>query len=245
MNYTIILSGGVGTRLGLDIPKQYYEVNNKPVIHYVIETLEQCDAVDGIVIVAAPEWQEYLRAQVSKPEKFLGFALPGENRQLSIYSGLCHLRDVLVKIGALTNGTGKFNLNDVIVLIQDAARPNTSLELLERCFALDSDVDGAMPVLPMKDTVYLSEDGNQVSALLDRKTIYAGQAPESFRMGKYLAANEALLPDKILKINGSTEPAILAGMNIKMIPGEESNFKITTETDLGKFVEMQNKMREA
>lgn len=244
MNYAIILSGGVGTRLGLDRPKQYYEVNNKPIIRYVIETMEHSEAVDGIVIVAAQEWQEYLQAQFSKSEKFLGFALPGENRQLSIYSGLCHLQDVLLEVNVLSIGTEIQDRDDVIVLIQDAARPNTSLKLVEKCFALEQDVDGIMPVLPMKDTVYMSEDENQVSALLNRKKIFAGQAPESFRMGKYLAANEALLPDRILNINGSTEPAILAGMNIQMISGEESNFKITTETDLRKFVEMQNKMRE-
>lgn len=233
MNYAIILSGGVGTRLGLDIPKQYYEVNKKPIIRYVIETLEQSDIVDGIVIVAAAEWQDYVREQISVSEKFLGFALPGENRQLSIYNGLCHLRDVLTE--RYTLGNGEVDLDDDIVLIQDAARPNTSKELVEKCFCLDGDVDGAMPVLPMKDTVYLSENGTQVSSLLERKQVFAGQAPESFRLGKYLEANETLLPTEILKINGSTEPAILAGLNIQMVPGDENNFKITTEADLKRY----------
>ena len=227
MNYAIILSGGTGTRLGLDMPKQYFEVNNKPIIRYVIETMEQGEVVDGIVIVAAPEWQEYVHKQISVFEKFVGFALPGENRQLSIYSGLCALRSIAK--------------DEDVVLIQDAARPNTSLDLVERCFDLDTDVDGAMPVLPMKDTVYLSEDGVSVSSLLERKQVFAGQAPESFRFGKYMAANEALLPEKIFKINGSTEPAILAGMNIQMIPGDEKNYKITTEVDLKKFVNEKDK----
>ena len=226
MNYAIILSGGIGTRLGLDMPKQYYEVNKKPIIRYVIETMEQCEVVDGFVIVAAEEWQEYMQNQIFLPEKFLGFALPGENRQLSIYNGLCTLR------GIAKEGD--------VVLIQDAARPNTSFKLIEACFNLTEDIDGAMPVLPMKDTVYLSEDGVQVSELLERKKVFAGQAPESFRFGKYLSANEMLLPEKIRSINGSTEPAILAGMHIQMIPGDEKNYKITTEVDLEKFVMERN-----
>lgn len=229
MNYAIILSGGTGTRLGLDMPKQYFEVNKKPIIRYVIETLEQCELVDGFVIVAAEEWQEYVRKQISVFGKFVGFALPGENRQLSIYSGLCALQNTLFE--------EKLELDNVVVLIQDAARPNTSTELIAQCFNLDEMEDGAMPVLPMKDTVYLSEDGLSVSALLERKQVFAGQAPESFRFDKYMAANEVLLPEKILKINGSTEPAILAGMQIKMIPGNENNYKITTETDLRKFID--------
>ena len=70
---------------------------------------------------------------------------------------------------------------------------------------------------------------------MDRSKVYAGQAPEAFRYGKYLEANEALLPDRILDIKGSTEPAIKQGMNIKMIPGDENNYKITTKADLEKF----------
>ena len=65
--------------------------------------------------------------------------------------------------------------------------------------------------------------------------MYAGQAPETFRLGTYLEANCALLPDEILRINGSTEPAVLAGLDIVMIPGEEQNYKITTEADLRRF----------
>ena len=92
-----------------------------------------------------------------------------------------------------------------------------------------------MPVLPMKDTMYLSEDGRKVSSLLRREQIFAGQAPEAFRFGEYIKANRELLPDHILQINGSTEPAILAGMNIGMIAGEEENYKITTMEDFKRF----------
>ncbi len=235
MNYAIVLSGGVGSRLRLEIPKQYYEVNKKPIIGYVIDTISQCDFIDGIVIVAAEEWHAYIQQQIPANVNFCGFALPGENRQMSIYNGMCLLRDRLSVTGDGIVSSERDSLDDAIVLIQDAARPNTSVELYRRCFSFAEDEDGAMPVLPMKDTVYVSQNGMQVSELLDRKTIFAGQAPESFRLGKYLEANEHLLPEEIFKINGSTEPAILAGMNIRMIEGDEHNYKITTETDLEKF----------
>ena len=225
MNYAVILSGGVGSRLGLDVPKQYYEVNGQPIIRYVIDTIEKCDFIDGFVIVAESRWQEYIKEQISVLKKFLGFAFPGENRQLSIYNGLEFLKHICT-----------VNEND-IVLIQDAARPNTSVDLICRCFSLAENEDGAMPVLPMKDTIYFSKSGQQVDGLLNRNELFAGQSPESFRFKKYLKANEALLPEQIYRINGSTEPAILAGMNIKMIAGEESNYKITTESDLQRFCE--------
>lgn len=87
----------------------------------------------------------------------------------------------------------------------------------------------------MKDTVYVSKDGKRVDSLLKREEIFAGQAPEVFVFGKYYRANMSLLPEKIHEINGSTEPAVMAVMDIVMIPGEERNFKITTGADLEQF----------
>lgn len=221
MNYAVILSGGVGSRMGLDMPKQYYKVADKPVIGYVLDTIEKHNKIDGYIVVAAEAWQPFVVELIGNDDKFLGFAKPGENRQLSIYHGLLALLDVAKE-------------ND-LVLIQDAARANTTHDLISRCLEIASDVDGAMPVLPMKDTVYLSHDGRKVDELLNREQIFAGQAPEAFRFGKYLKANETLLPDAILAINGSTEPAVKAGMKVSLIDGEESNFKITTLEDLKRF----------
>lgn len=226
MNYAVILSGGVGTRLGLEMPKQYYKVNNKMILQYVTETISNCDFIQGYVIVAAEAWQDTIRESLGDA-KFLGFALPGENRQLSIYHGLLALQDVA--------GEGD------VVLIQDAARPNTTEALMKRCLFFDESMDGTMPVLKMKDTVYLSHDGKQVNSLLNRHEIYAGQAPEAFLYGKYLRANQALLPDEILKINGSTEPAIKAGMKIALINGDENNYKVTTLDDLERFKSVQER----
>ncbi|HBN57080.1 MAG TPA: 2-C-methyl-D-erythritol 4-phosphate cytidylyltransferase, partial [Lachnospiraceae bacterium] len=114
-------------------------------------------------------------------------------------------------------------------------RPLLSSAQITACLDAVQGHDGLMPVLPMKDTVYLSQDGARVTDLLDRSKVYAGQAPEVFRIGRYYEANQKLLPERILAINGSTEPAILDHMDIAMIPGDEGNFKITTRADLERF----------
>ena len=71
----------------------------------------------------------------------------------------------------------------------------------------------------------------------DRSKIYAGQAPELFRLKPYHMANRSLMPSDIYKINGASEPAVMAGMKIAMIPGDERNTKVTSAGDLEKFVE--------
>lgn len=219
----LILSGGTGTRLGADIPKQYIEVNGKPIISYCLDTFVNHDYIDNLQIVADRSWHKYI-SQFIPANKFKGFSSPGENRQLSIYNGLCDIRE--------------YASDTDIVIIHDAARPNVSEGMISECILAAQKHDGAIPVLPMKDTVYLSENGSTISSLIPREKLFAGQAPEAFKLGKYIEANERLLPDDIKKINGSTEPAIMYNMDIAMIKGDESNFKITTSADLERFKEM-------
>ncbi len=227
MNAAVILSGGTGKRIGGDIPKQYIKVRDRMVIEYCLDRFfgtPDGPVVSALVIVAAEEWRDRIRASIGDRPEFIGFADPGETRQLSILNGLRALKGI--------------SSDDDPVMIHDAARPMVKTSFIKECFNAVKGHDGVMPVLPMKDTVYLSHDGNKVDSLLDRSEIFAGQAPEVFRFGKYLKACEDLLPDEILKINGSTEPAIKAGMDIAMIPGDEGNFKITTKADLERFCEI-------
>lgn len=216
----LILSGGTGTRLGGDIPKQYIKVNNKSIISYCIDVFIKHPMIDFIQITASDEWHELISAEINS-NKFKGFSPPGQTRQLSIFNAL---KDIL-----------NYMSDDDYVIIHDAARPLLSGSTITECLLTAEKCDGALPVLPMKDTVYFSEDGNSVTSLLNRSKIFAGQAPEAFRLGKYYKSNTDLLPDRIFEINGSTEPAIMSGMNIAMFPGDENNFKITTKADLERF----------
>lgn len=227
MNIALVLSGGIGTRVGGDIPKQYLHVHGKMIIEYCLEILVEHKKIDGFQIVAESSWQRDILDRIQKisgyETKKIAFSIPGENRQLSIWNGLCDMKEYVGE--------------EATVFIHDAARPLLSEQMITQCFEALQDHDGVMPVLPMKDTVYTSIDGDRVSGLLDRSTIFAGQAPELFCFDRYYEACKALLPERILQINGSTEPAIMAGLDIAMIPGDEGNYKITTKEDLERFRE--------
>lgn len=220
-NIAIILSGGTGTRLGGNVPKQYLEVKGKAIIMYCIETIAKMPEIEEMVICLADEWKAFMQEELHKAgvTKKVLFSQPGEVRQLTIYNALKVLREQGVE-------------DDAIVVIHDAARPLVSEALLRSCIGGCQEADGVLPVLPVKDTLYMSKDGNSISALLKRSEIVAGQAPEAFRFGKYLAVHDQMSYEDILKISGSTEIAYKAGLNIKLVPGEELNFKITTTEDL-------------
>ena len=227
MNIALVLSGGTGSRLGTKVPKQYLACEGRMMITRCLETVFSHPAIDAVQIVAAEEWRGAIEREMetfvsSFHDKFLGFSAPGETRQYSILSGL---RDIACKAA-----------DEDVVMVHDAARPRLSAQLISDCLVAMEGHDGVMPVLPMKDTVYLSRDGKTVSALLERREVFAGQAPEFFRLGKYLKANESLPREKMLALNGATEPAILAGMDIALVPGDEANFKVTTAADMERYV---------
>jgi 2-C-methyl-D-erythritol 4-phosphate cytidylyltransferase len=224
MNFAIVLSGGVGTRMGTDIPKQYIMVNKRPVINYCIETFLNCSFIDHIVIVAADEWRAFIQTSIEnlRQDMPMSFAFPGETRQYSIYNGL---------LEAKKHGADK----DDVVIIHDAARPLVSCNLINACFEGCKEADGVLPVVPVKDTLYQSKDGKSITNLLNRSELFAGQAPEAFRFSKYLKLHEEMPGEELVLINGSTEIAYKGGLRIKLIKGDEMNFKITTPEDLTNF----------
>lgn len=227
MNIALILSGGSGKRLKSDIPKQYIKVGGKPIISYCFEVFANHAGIDAVHVVAGFGWYKEIRQWMEEAGvmgKFKGFSVPGENRQLSIWHAL---RDIV-----------KYAADDDKVLVHDAARPMLSGQMVSNCLDAIKGHDGVIPVLPMKDTLYKSRDGKVVNDLLERDEIYAGQVPELFYLGAYYKANRKLPPAAMLKISGTMEPAIKAGLDIAMIPGDEKNIKITTQADLDKFRQM-------
>lgn len=239
MNIAILLSGGTGTRLGADIPKQYIRVAERMIITYSLKVLMEHSWIDGIVIVAEEEWRELIQSDLAavlhitkhsqqdgqNTENRVGFAIPGVTRQFSILNALNYIKYEWNMETVTTN-----------ILIHDAARPNLSSDMISQCINALKEHEGVMPVLPMKDTIYESRDSRTVSNLLDRSRLFAGQAPEGFHFNLYYEANQKLLPNRLHLINGATEPAILAGMDVAIIPGDENNYKITTKADLERFM---------
>lgn len=225
MNCGILLSGGVGSRLQAEIPKQYVRVAGKLLITYSLETLCEHPDIDAVLVVAEYKWREAIEEDLKKHaiiKKPCRFADPGINRQLSILNALNEI---------------KYYWNDKVdnVLIHDAARPNLSSRQITECLRAIEGHDGVMPTLPMKDTVYMCE-GTSVSSLLDRSKVFAGQAPEAYKFDKYYDANIQLQLSELSKINGSTEPAIMAKLDVATIMGDEHNYKITTPQDLKRFI---------
>ncbi|MBR1875948.1 MAG: 2-C-methyl-D-erythritol 4-phosphate cytidylyltransferase, partial [Lachnospiraceae bacterium] len=145
MNIALVLSGGIGRRLASDVPKQYVTVNGKMIIIYTLQSLCAHEMIDAVHVVAARAWWEPMITELPDASKLKGFSEPGENRQYSIINGL---KDI-----------SAYACESDVVLIQDGVRPCVSDDMISDVLNAVKGHDGAVPVLPLKDTVYLSEDG--------------------------------------------------------------------------------------
>jgi len=221
MNMALVLSGGTGARMGLDIPKQYQTIAGKPVIVHTLEQFEGLAEVEGVIVVASHEWERQILEwrTAYKLSKLRKIAPAGKDRQQSIRNGLTAAKPYM------EDGSGG-------VIVQDAARPLASRDLLKRLIQGLEEAPAVMPVLPITDTTYTSADGEWVSGLLDRRTLFAGQAPEAFHFQPYCELYEET-PDEILStMSGSCQLPYSKGWRVKMVPGDPENLKITYAVDL-------------
>lgn len=221
-NIAVVLSGGTGTRMGAECPKQYMGLAGKPILVHTLEQIQRCEALEGVVVTANPAWTEQILQWKEEfaLTKLLAAAPAGEDRQMSIRNGLLAAERFME--GSALCG----------VIIQDAVRPLASVELLSRLVAELKEAPAVMPVLPITDTTYTSRDGQWVSGLLDRSTLFAGQAPEAFRYWPYLELYRDTPDDVLSSMSGSCQLPYREGWQVKMIPGEPENLKITYTGDL-------------
>ncbi len=225
MNYAVIVSGGIGSRMkNVTLPKQYVDVEGKPIILYSVEKFFACEEINAIVIVAAQSWHTQLHEWISHipSEKPCLFAEAGGSRQASVFEGL----KTCVKMGCEQGDR---------VLIHDAVRPLVSVRLIRECLGYSDEYNGAMPALHVTDTIYTGEDGRSITGLLDRDSLFGGQSPECFDLSEYFRIHCGLTEEQLAAVHGSSEIAFGNGMKIKLIEGDPLNFKITTIEDLHRF----------
>ena len=209
--------------MGLNIPKQFYMVGGQPIIMYSVSKFASCPEIDSITIVLADQWRSFVEdylAKVSFRGRFF-FAVSGESRQHSVLNGL--------------NALKGFACDDDLVFVHDAVRPlfpvSNIYDGLEAC----REYDAALPVISVKDATYQSRDGKMLTAVLPREELFSGQSPECFVYGRFMSAHNCFSSAELDAIRGCSELMFRAGMTVKLIPGTEQNYKITTIEDLKAF----------
>lgn len=227
-NIAVILAGGVGSRLGLSTPKQFFKVAGKMVIEHTIDTFEKNAHIDEIAIVSNPFYMADIENMVLRNgwKKVKRILKGGKERYDS-------------SLSAIRAYSGR----DVNLVFHDAVRPLVSQRIIDDVAAALVEHEAIDVVLPAVDTIIEAEDGH-IASIPDRSRLMRGQTPQAFRLSVIERAYEKALTDPAFKVTDDCGVVVryLPEVAVHLVAGEESNMKLTYKEDtylLDKFFQLR------
>ncbi len=224
-NIAIIFAGGVGSRMGADIPKQFMKVYGKEIIIHTLERFQYNDNIDLIYVGCIEEYIHELEELVQKyniTKIPMGGIIPGgTSGQDTIYKVLMRAKED--------------NRGDSICLIHDGVRPLINDDVINANIKSVEEYGSAVTVTKAFETPILSLDGEEVSDVLQRSLVYTAQAPQSFRLDNILDAHKKIRDTK----EGYNNPKIVdscslmkeCGNSVHLVEGNRGNIKVTALDD--------------
>lgn len=223
MNIALILAGGSGHRMNHEIPKQFLNVNDKPVIIYTLEAFQRHPDIDEIGVVCIDGWHDILKAYARqyKIDKLTWVISGGENGQASIRNGVFEAE--------------KRYKPDDIILIHDAIRPLVSEEIISDCIVKCKRYGSAIVVTPCNTAVLRRTSEEFSSEVVPRDTLVMTQTPQAFPIGRLANAHRRALELGITNSVASCTLMIELGEQVYFSVGSETNIKLTTPDDIKIF----------
>ncbi len=210
----LVVAAGRGSRAARDIPKQYVALRGKTVLQRTLEALLSHPAVDMIQVVIGDADDALYREAVREVPRLLAPVKGGATRQHSVRNGLQALAPHAPRL----------------VLVHDAARPFIDAALVERVIAACDGAHGAIPVLPVTETVKRVEDG-AITATVPRDALATAQTPQGFPFAPLLEAHERAVQEGKTDLTDDAAVAALAGLTVRAVEGSRSNMKLTNPAD--------------
>ena len=235
MVYGVILAAGVGKRMGLDVPKQYVEIEGKPIIIYTIEAFISNSNIDKIYVAVSPVWKDDVLALL---QKHLG----DEANNITIVEGGEERVDTIMNVKDAIVNTNDISDDDVVVF-HDAVRPFIPDEVIDDSIEGARKYKAVVAGIKAEDTILYTSDGVEVDDVLDRSKIYHGQAPDSFNVKYFIELSEMLTDEQRKKITGTSQFCSFNNKPMYISKGSKHNFKITTIEDLDKAKEYVRKRK--
>ena len=216
--WAILVAAGRGERLGLDRPKAFANLGDEPLLAEPLRRLEACPWVDAIVLVAPAGWEEpaILLAEEEGCGKVRACVAGGDERSDSVRAGLAEVAD-----------------DALVILVHDAARPLLTDEVVERVLApLSEGWDGAVPGLPVGDTLKRVASDGSVEETVSRDGLWTVQTPQAFAADTF---RRALLSNSLLQATDCAGHVEAAGGRVKVVEGDPRLLKVTAVADLDRI----------
>ena len=222
MNFALIFAGGTGTRMHTKTkPKQFLELNGKPIIIHTIEHFESHPDIDGIIVVCVNSWISYLNELLEKFHiKKVKKVIPGgETGQESIFLGLCCIENLLNKISERD-----------LVLVHDGVRPLIDSELISQNIACAKKYGNAITISTMIETEINVNEQYEIIETIDRERCRNAKAPQTFHIQEIIECHKKARREGRAFIDCATMMAFY-GRRLYTVSCGTENIKITTPAD--------------
>ncbi|MBE5954268.1 MAG: 2-C-methyl-D-erythritol 4-phosphate cytidylyltransferase [Lachnospiraceae bacterium] len=225
MNVAIIIAGGVGCRMGHDIPKQFITVEDKPVLVYTLENFQNHSMIDAIEVVCIDGWQQDVEGYVEKYNitKLKWIVTGGATAQESIRNGVEHLK-------------GKVVEEDTIV-IHDGIRPLVDIEVLTDVIETCHRCGNGVTSLPYNEQIFVIDDEVSTTRYIPRETLRRVSTPQAYKYNKLAWAYDKAFREEIGIYGSSYANTMMVelGERLYFAKGSDKNIKLTTPDDLEIF----------
>lgn len=224
----ILTAGGIGTRTHQDIPKQFINVDNKPILVYTLEAFQQHPNIDEICVVILEGWEQILWAYAKQFNitKLKYVVNGGATGQESIFNGLNELKNV--------------HSDEDVVVIHDGNRPLVSQDIITDSLVKQRQLGSAVASIPCTEVVFVSENGMDSAKSIPRENLQRTQTPHSYFLGDLWEAHMLAKKNNIVNMAASCSLMEALGKKTFFSKGSEKNLKITTVEDIEIFKALLN-----
>lgn len=221
MIFAAMLAGGIGTRMGLNKPKQFICIGNKPILIHSTETFLKVNEIDKIIISSPKEY-------INTTKELINKYFPNNPRIVVIQGGKTRNDTILNSINYIKETYD----NNHILITHDASRIFVSTGLIKKSIKNVINHDAASPVIPAIDVIFESKEKGKLTDIPQRKNLFHSQTPQSFKIDKFMEIYETLNENEIKQLDEAMMLFFLRNGNVKLFEGESTNFKITRNIDL-------------
>ena len=223
MTVALLIAGGVGQRMGQDIPKQFLNINDKPVLVYTMERFQKNPQVDGIVVVTLPAWIAFVEAyarqfNITKLKSVVSGGATGHD---SIHNGVLEI--------------DKHYPKDTAVMIHDGIRPMIDDNVINDNLSVYREKGNATVVIPCAEVIFQSDVPTESNRVLDRSKVWRTQTPQTYRLDKLLWAHQQVVDRHLPSPVATCHLFEMLGETVFFSKGSEKNVKLTTMDDIDIF----------
>lgn len=223
MIFAVILAGGTGSRMGsTDMPKQFLEIKGKPILNHTVEKFLPNPKFEKIIVLSPKAWlghtREIIRKNTGKSDKIVVIE-GGATRNETIMNAIRYI-------------DGQYGLDDdTVIVTHDSVRPFLTHRIIEENIAAAQQYGACDTVIPATDTI-VEGNGTAITAIPDRRKMYQGQTPQSFKAKLLRDAYDSLSAEEKDILTDAAKILVMKGKEVRLVQGETFNIKITYPYDL-------------